>query len=164
MFVFKQRPGLTWSLEELMIELGNLDRFPPHQEIEAAIADLVTTRQLGTRSKAGTYTTDGSIRVWAFALRSVAMPLTELQFQLKTIDDPVKIIERIQGFLSSHRSLAYTANEVAGELDLDPETALSALYELALLRTIEGRNVKGQLCFRYVRDMTQDELDSFTAA
>ena len=92
------------------------------------------------------------------------MPLTELQFELATTEDPIEILARIQGFLASRHTLAYSVDEVACELALDRETALSALYELALLGTVEGRNVNELLCFRYVRDMTHDELQSLTAA
>ena len=54
LFIFKQRPGLTWSLQELMIELGNLDRFPTREEMEAALLGLVAARELGARQMAGT--------------------------------------------------------------------------------------------------------------
>lgn len=88
------------------------------------------------------------------------MPITDFQFALGTLEDPVLLAKRVHEFLGAHRELGFAASEIAPEVCLEEETTLILLEELTYLGAIETREVKNGLYFRYARDLKPNELES----
>jgi hypothetical protein len=54
LFFLRDHAPLAWSVDEIRVELGNMDRFPDWDEIQSVLAALLATNRIEATDAGGT--------------------------------------------------------------------------------------------------------------